>query len=130
MTSDSDFFYLCRKLRERGATPEGKVNLGALGGYLRRADPAFSPKTLDTFAVTMPLASVKVPSSDTSVTGDDPAAAFAAAAGASDSAQAATATRARKKCRPRKPDMIGGSTDTPARFWYRAVVQYRSQLQG
>jgi uncharacterized protein (TIGR00288 family) len=115
VTSDSDFSYLCRKLRERGATvyivgehktpdalrnasdqffewvrpgapaepiaeavktdttakveppkpatkrrprsiieavtllagdaPEGKVNLGALGSYLRRADPAFSPKT-------------------------------------------------------------------------------------
>lgn len=26
-------------------TPEGKVNLSALGSYLRRADPAFSPKT-------------------------------------------------------------------------------------
>lgn len=26
-------------------TAEGKVNLGALGSYLRRADPAFSPKT-------------------------------------------------------------------------------------
>lgn len=115
VTSDSDFSYLCRKLRERGATvyivgehktpdalrnasdqffewtrpelpaepiaeavkagapakpeppkpvpkrrprsiieavtllagdaPEGKVNLSALGSYLRRADPAFSPKT-------------------------------------------------------------------------------------
>jgi hypothetical protein len=116
VTSDSDFSYLCRKLRERGATvyivgeprtpaalrnasdqffewvepeapaeavkvdapmkaeparaepakplpkrrprsvvdavtllasdtSEGKVNLGALGSYLRRADPAFSPKT-------------------------------------------------------------------------------------
>ncbi|MBV6424800.1 MAG: hypothetical protein NAOJABEB_02614 [Steroidobacteraceae bacterium] len=115
VTSDSDFSYLCRKLRERGATvyivgepktpdalrnasdqffewsrqdavvesandtvkvdmppkaepvkpvpkrrprsvveavallagdaPEGKVNLAALGSYLRRADPAFSPKT-------------------------------------------------------------------------------------
>ncbi len=115
VTSDSDFSYLCRKLRERGATvyivgepktpdalrnasdqffewsrqdavvesanetvkvdmppkaepvkpvpkrrprsvveavallagdaPEGKVNLSALGNYLRRADPAFSPKT-------------------------------------------------------------------------------------
>lgn len=118
VTSDSDFSYLCRKLRERGATvyivgepktpdalrnasdqffewvktetpepvvepvragaatksepakaepakpaqkrrpkivvdavtllasdtPEGKVNLGALGSYLRRADPAFTPK--------------------------------------------------------------------------------------
>lgn len=28
-----------------GDTSEGKVNLGALGSYLRRADPAFSPKT-------------------------------------------------------------------------------------
>lgn len=120
VTSDSDFSYLCRKLRERGATvyivgeektpdalrnasdqffewvkteapaepaadvakagaaakaesarpesgkpvskrrpkivveavtllasdtSEGNVNLGALGSYLRRADPAFSPKT-------------------------------------------------------------------------------------
>jgi hypothetical protein len=115
VTSDSDFSYLCRKLRERGATvyivgehktpdalrnasdqffewtreeaaaepvaetvklgaapkaetpkaapkrrprsivdavkllasdtSEGKVNLGALGNYLRRADPAFSPQT-------------------------------------------------------------------------------------
>jgi uncharacterized protein (TIGR00288 family) len=118
VTSDSDFSYLCRKLRERGATvyivgeaktpdalrnasdqffewvqapaepvvdvpkvdavskveaskaepgkpvpkrrprsivdavtllasdtSEGKVNLSALGSYLRRADPAFSPKT-------------------------------------------------------------------------------------
>lgn len=26
-------------------TPEGKVGLGALGQYLRRTDPGFSPKT-------------------------------------------------------------------------------------
>lgn len=107
VTSDSDFAYLCRKLRERGATmhivgeaktpdalrnasdqffewqpleptvvppgdpkpeaqkpvkrrprsliaavtmlaadtPEGRVSLGALGQYLKRTDPAFSPKT-------------------------------------------------------------------------------------
>lgn len=110
VTSDSDFAYLCRKLRERGATvhivgeektpdalrnasdqffewvppetnpepadagrskpatpkppakrrpkalinavallaadtPDGRVSLGALGQYLKRADPAFSPKT-------------------------------------------------------------------------------------
>jgi uncharacterized protein (TIGR00288 family) len=109
VTSDSDFAYLCRKLRERGAsvnivgeaktppalrnasdqffewapvengassstgtahkppegarekhrpltvvkavkllaadTPEGRVHLGTLGSYLRRADPAFSPPT-------------------------------------------------------------------------------------
>lgn len=110
VTSDSDFAYLCRKLRERGATvlivgeaktpdalrnasdqffewvapepvaegadehkakpeppkpvvkrrprmliaavtllaadtPEGKVGLGALGQYLKRTDPGFSPKT-------------------------------------------------------------------------------------
>jgi len=107
VTSDSDFAYLCRKLRERGATvhivgetktpdalrnasdqffewqppepatpaadnakvaapkpvpkrrpksliaavsllaadtSEGRVHLGALGSYLKRADPAFSPK--------------------------------------------------------------------------------------
>ena len=105
VTSDSDFAYLCRKLRERGATvhivgeaktpdalrnasdqffewqtpepatpsgeaksetpkpvkrrprsliaavtllasntPEGRVGLGALGQYLKRTDPAFSPK--------------------------------------------------------------------------------------
>jgi uncharacterized protein (TIGR00288 family) len=109
VTSDSDFAYLCRKLRERGATvlivgesktpdalrnasdqffewvppepvadteegqkakpeaakppakrrpkmlisavgllaadtPEGKVGLGALGQYLKRTDPGFSPK--------------------------------------------------------------------------------------
>lgn len=99
VTSDSDFAYLCRKLRERGATvrivgetktplalrnasdeffewvapeltlespkpaikrrpkfvmeavallasdtPEGKVGLSPLGAYLKRADPAFSPK--------------------------------------------------------------------------------------
>ncbi len=106
VTSDSDFAYLCRKLRERGATvcvvgeaktpaalrnasdqffewtcpvpakaevvqaeackpaakrrplfvveavrmlasdsAEGKVNLGPLGQYLKRTDPAFSPQT-------------------------------------------------------------------------------------
>jgi uncharacterized protein (TIGR00288 family) len=109
VTSDSDFAYLCRKLREREATvhivgeaktplalrnasdqffewtqadvsvasgaataqkpaegikpkqrpltvvaavkllaadtPEGRVHLGTLGSYLRRADPAFSPQT-------------------------------------------------------------------------------------
>lgn len=109
VTSDSDFAYLCRKLRERGAivhivgeaktpaalrnasdqffqwhppelpmptektepqkgteinkpklrprsvasavellaanTQEGRVHLGTLGSYLRRADPAFSPQT-------------------------------------------------------------------------------------
>lgn len=109
VTSDSDFAYLCRKLRERGATvhivgeektpsalrnasdqffewaseannspkgaqaaqaicenprpklrprslvsavqllaadtSEGRVHLGTLGSYLRRADPAFSPQT-------------------------------------------------------------------------------------
>ncbi len=106
VTSDSDFAYLCRKLRERGATvyivgdakspdalrnasdqffewvkpgvaepvaikaeppkpvpklrprfvveavillasdtSEGKISLGALGQYLRRTDPAFSPQT-------------------------------------------------------------------------------------
>lgn len=110
VTSDSDFAYLCRKLRERGATvhivgepktpdalrnasdqffewlpqeaasepsdaakakpdspkppakrrpkavinavsllaadtPDGRVGLGALGQYLKRTDPAFSPKT-------------------------------------------------------------------------------------
>lgn len=109
VTSDSDFAYLCRKLRERGATvhivgegktppalrnasdqffewrpveahsanvtavtakpadapkpkrrpqtvvsavellaadtPEGRVHLGTLGSYLRRADPSFSPQT-------------------------------------------------------------------------------------
>ena len=106
VTSDSDFAYLCRKLRERGATvcivgeaktpdalrnasdpffdwaglaptkaeavpaeacksvakrrplfvveavrmlasdsPEGKVNLGPLGQYLKRTDPAFTPQT-------------------------------------------------------------------------------------
>ncbi len=28
-----------------GDTPEGRVDLGALGNYLRRTDPAFSPKT-------------------------------------------------------------------------------------
>lgn len=53
VTSDSDGAYLCRKLRERGATvhivgetksPEGRVGLGALGQYLKRTDPAFSPK--------------------------------------------------------------------------------------
>lgn len=101
VTSDSDFAYLCRKLRERGATvciigetktpealrnasdqffeyqkpaseaangtttptqkkrprfllsavsllaaesPEGWVGLGALGNYLRRSDPGFTPK--------------------------------------------------------------------------------------
>jgi uncharacterized protein (TIGR00288 family) len=105
VTSDSDFAYLCRKLRERGATvhivgeaktpdalrnasdqffewvkpepgkgvaakseaakpapklrpkwvveavtllaadtPEGKVSVGGLGSYLKRADPSFSPK--------------------------------------------------------------------------------------
>jgi uncharacterized protein (TIGR00288 family) len=102
VTSDSDFAYLCRKLRERGAmvyivgegktpdalrnatdqffefqppelatpkdtpkpapkkqrpkliksavsllisdTPEGWVGLGALGQYLRRSDPGFTPK--------------------------------------------------------------------------------------
>ncbi len=102
VTSDSDFAYLCRKLRERGATvcivgeektpdalrnasdkffeyqppeteaqkksppkpvqkqrpksllaavallaaesPEGWVHLGALGSYLRRSDPSFTPK--------------------------------------------------------------------------------------
>lgn len=101
VTSDSDFAYLCRKLRERGATviivgeekardalrnasdyfvawrpdvmsssessnkrvrqrpknvtsavallssesPQGWVNLGALGEYLKRTDPAFSSKS-------------------------------------------------------------------------------------
>lgn len=110
VTSDSDFAYLCRKLRERGATvhivgeaktpdalrnasdqffewkpaesaasptsptrpaspapapkpklrpksvvsavsllaadtPDGRVHVGALGSYLRRTDPAFSPQT-------------------------------------------------------------------------------------
>ena len=102
VTSDSDFAYLCRKLRERGATvcivgeektpdalrnasdkffeyqppeaesqkkatakpvqkqrpksllsavallateaPEGWVHLGALGQYMRRSDPSFTPK--------------------------------------------------------------------------------------
>lgn len=111
VTSDSDFAYLCRKLRERGGTvhivgeaktpdalrnasdqffewlpselvpefgdvkakaaptpkapvkrrpkaliaavsllaadtPDGRVGLGALGQYMKRADPAFSPKAL------------------------------------------------------------------------------------
>lgn len=106
VTSDSDFAYLCRKLRERGAmvyivgeektpdalrnatdqffefqppeatpakdqsksitkkqkpkmlrsavallvteSPEGWVGLGALGNYLRRSDPGFTPKNLVT----------------------------------------------------------------------------------
>lgn len=114
VTSDSDFAYLCRKLRERGATvhivgeaktpdalrnasdpffewqmpeppavapkapastpakpvkrrpksliaavtllaanaPEGRVGLGALGQYLKRTDPAFSPKGVRTLRAT------------------------------------------------------------------------------
>ena len=27
-----------------GGTPEGKVSVGGLGSYLKRADPSFSPK--------------------------------------------------------------------------------------
>jgi uncharacterized protein (TIGR00288 family) len=113
VTSDSDFAYLCRKLRERGATvhivgeaktpdalrnasdqffewlpsdqatptegakpeapkvvkrrpksliaavtllaantSEGRVGLGALGQYLKRTDPAFSPKAFGLLAPT------------------------------------------------------------------------------